>query len=201
MHVLYDIINTTIILNYFCPIVPALVQLDVNKTDVTVNGNVSGSCTMSGNPPPSPKVITPYHCNQPLLTKHTVTDNFTTRVEFEITNVSRDCCDIYCFATNHPISSGDKKTLNIINGNVNLYTNQTKNSINSYTDDDDAESEHTSDGTLPVESTTTTDKPINATTEGAGSHTTQTPASVAKRNTMGMFVLCVTLAVILATLN
>ena len=97
----------------YLPIVKPVVQWNINET-VVLNGNTSGSCTAIGNPRPLPVVS-----NQCIShTNLTVIDNYTVTVEFDLSHITAECQDIYCFTSTYRVP--DLRSLNII-GNLSVF--------------------------------------------------------------------------------
>ena len=99
-----------------------------NGDDIAVlNGSINGSCIATGNPCPEAKVIIPNPCNY--QTKLVITDSYTVRVEFKITNITEDCQEIYCYISNHQGSLFSKTLTIILPANSSIDDNGHNNTV------------------------------------------------------------------------
>ena len=98
---------------------PIILQWDITDNS---SGSINGSCTATSNPRSLLIVTIPSQAHYDYQTHPIIINRYTTRVEFEISQVTQDCqVDIYCFAINYPQNLPEKKTFNITIGSMSLY--------------------------------------------------------------------------------
>ena len=93
---------------------PTILQWNIAENS---SGSVNGSCTATSNPRPLLIVRIPTQGHYDYQTNPVIINRYTTKVEFEISHVSRDCqVNIYCFAFNYPQTPPETRTFNITIG-------------------------------------------------------------------------------------
>ena len=90
-------------------VVLPVVQWDASAT-ILLNESTNGSCTASGNPRPLANVTFPSNCYY--HTKSIIVNHFTTRVEFSIPHITRDCEYGFCHTPGY-LSPNFTRRLNI----------------------------------------------------------------------------------------